>query len=378
MCKFREFIVLGCLLVFVAGAVPAVSQPQPVPRLSVRGLDRASYVELARQWKEYMGKNGETVVGLTNLGLAYEYCGEMEAAVAAARRAYEIGPDDPRALSYLGRLLAKQEGDVGGALELLLRCRELAPDDTDGLETLAVVYLRRGELEKAGETFGLMMERGMIPRPLQDYAYNMLAGLPEGAVLITNGDTDTFAPLALQARRGFRTDVVVVNRHLLNLDSYAEAVYKLLSPDGFQKPVIPAHVQRPSDTIMKSMIDDDNIALYFAASVAIHQLEFEPDLVVDGMNLRTSKKGLSAEESALLFLDTYRLDSATDWNYAWDLYPSASDMVTNYVSCMARIVYERGGLSPETQKKLLAKALEIAEFHNMDRLESFLTSLQKK
>jgi tetratricopeptide (TPR) repeat protein len=325
-----------------------------------------------------MEKNGESVVGLTNLGLAYEYSGEMEAAVAAARRAHEIGPDDPKALAYLGRLLAKHESDEDGALELLLRCRELAPDDTEGLETLAVVYLRRGEFEKAGETLGLMMERGMIARPLQDYAYNMLVGLPEGAVLITNGDTDTFSPLALQALRDFRTDVIVVNRHLLNLDAYAEAVYKLLSPAGFKKPVIPAHVQRPSDTILKSMVDEDNVNLYFATSVALHQLDFEPDLVIDGMNLRSSKEGLSAEESALLFLDAYRLDSATDWNYAWDLYPNAAGLMTNYVSCMVRIVSERGGLSSETQRKLLAKGLEIAEFHNIDRLISWIKSLQKK
>jgi tetratricopeptide (TPR) repeat protein len=49
----------------------------------------------------------------------------------------------------------------------------------------------------------------------------VLQSLPEDAILITNGDWDTYPALALQIVDGVRTDVGITNRSLLNLLSYA-------------------------------------------------------------------------------------------------------------------------------------------------------------
>ena len=59
MFKQNILIALACFVVIAGGAAQADPQPQLVPRLSVRALDRASYVELAKQWKEYIEKNGD-------------------------------------------------------------------------------------------------------------------------------------------------------------------------------------------------------------------------------------------------------------------------------------------------------------------------------
>jgi tetratricopeptide (TPR) repeat protein len=56
-----------------------------------------------------------------------------------------------------------------------------------------------------------------IPR---EYAWNMLAGLDEGAILFTNGDNDTFPIWYLQEVERFRRDVTVVNLSLINLPWY--------------------------------------------------------------------------------------------------------------------------------------------------------------
>jgi hypothetical protein len=55
---------------------------------------------------------------------------------------------------------------------------------------------------------------------LLEYNKNMLNSTPENAVLITNGDYDTYPAWFLQ-EKGIRTDVLVVNRSLLNLKDYA-------------------------------------------------------------------------------------------------------------------------------------------------------------
>jgi hypothetical protein len=203
----------------------------------------------------------------------------------------------------------------------------------------------------------------------------MLVGLPEGAVLITNGDNDTFPPLTLQAGMAMRPDVAVVNRHLLNLEDFTDALfeqYPSIKPQGeFQ----PDGDLSMSNTLLKRMIEDPDIKVYFAPSVATHQLGFEPELTVEGINLRSTKDGLSAEESARLFLDTYRLDSATDWTIAWDLTPSLGRMMINSVTGMVRIAMN-DELSAATKRELIDKAMEIAEFHDMTRLINILGKLE--
>ncbi|UCG53355.1 MAG: hypothetical protein JSW58_07320 [Candidatus Latescibacterota bacterium] len=369
--------IAACLLFVLFDAGVGLSQPQIVPRLTERELDQASYVELAREWKEYIAKHGESPVALVNLGMAYEYAGEVEAAYIAGKRAVEIAPEDAAALAFLGKILSKYKHDTERATELLERCRGIAPDHEHGLKTLVVIYNSRGELAKSEEVLKTIFRQRVIPRPLEDYAYNMLVGLPQGAVLITNGDNDTFPPLALQAGMGFRSDVAVVNRHLLNVNDYVEALferYPSVKPGGRIEAEDDLSL---SSTLLKRMIDEQKAPVYFAASVDFGDLGFSPELVTEGMNLRASGKGLTPEESARLFLEKYRLDSATDWSFSWDLVPGHSRLLANYISCVYNLANQEG-VSADTMRLLLDKALDITEFHEMDRLSYVIKSLQKK
>jgi hypothetical protein len=380
----RSVIATSAFLIAFAGS--ALSQPQPVPRLVDRGLDKASYVELAKEWKKYIENIGETADALVNLGMAYRYSGEQDAAVVAAKRAVELEPDNPKALAFLGTMLAPYLGDDEGALKVLEHCREIAPDYEPGVSTLAAVYMRLGNWEKSEEVFKTIFEQKLISQPLQDYGYNMLIGLPQGAVLITGGDNDTFPPLSLQEGMNLRKDVIIINRSLLNLPAYAKAVFKrypsirpdydidhhetTMTPDG--------KAALLSTRLIEKMLAEKKAPLYFAASANYESYGFKPEAEeVEGLNLRASGKGLSAEESARLFLYTYRLDSATDWAFAWSLVPNVASLMRNYAAAMVNLS-EAKGVSRETRTRLLDKASAIAAFHDFDELSRAIESLRKK
>ncbi len=55
---------------------------------------------------------------------------------------------------------------------------------------------------------------------LVEFNQNMLNSAPQNAILITNGDNDTYPAWYLQ-NKGIRNDVLIVNRSLLNLADYA-------------------------------------------------------------------------------------------------------------------------------------------------------------
>jgi hypothetical protein len=53
-----------------------------------------------------------------------------------------------------------------------------------------------------------------------DMARNYLSSCDSNAILFTNGDNDTYPLLYLQAAEGYRQDVMVINRSLLNVNNY--------------------------------------------------------------------------------------------------------------------------------------------------------------
>jgi hypothetical protein len=67
-----------------------------------------------------------------------------------------------------------------------------------------------------------MIDSGFLAAPVLAYNRWQLENLPANAILLTNGDMDTYPSVALQEKEGLRPDVVIANLSLLNLNPYVE------------------------------------------------------------------------------------------------------------------------------------------------------------
>jgi hypothetical protein len=97
-------------------------------------------------------------------------------------------------------------------------------DPTDGNAWLGVWIgaLSRADTALERRALDALVKNRFLTGPWLTHARWVLESAPPRAVLIANGDLDTYPPVALQVVQHVRSDVVVVNRNLLNLRWYAE------------------------------------------------------------------------------------------------------------------------------------------------------------
>ena len=129
-------------------------------------------------------------------------------------------------LLYLSALTKHGAKDNLEAISLLERSVELDPTFLDSWFALAVDYMGNGNMEKADAAFRKLLEEGAISDEVMDYNYNVLTLLDKNAILITNGDNDTYPVWVLTRIIKYRPDVKVVNRSLLNSEWYPIHIIK--------------------------------------------------------------------------------------------------------------------------------------------------------
>ena len=146
-------------------------------------------------------------------------------AMVMARRALELDPCNAFAHQVLAwaynPIYGIWEGaDADTAWHHLLQAARC--DSTDGniWTSMWVEALRRGNRTLEKKALRVLMESEFFTPALLAYNRWMLRHLPQNALLLTNGDMDTYPAVALQEVENFRPDVAVANRSLLNTTWY--------------------------------------------------------------------------------------------------------------------------------------------------------------
>ena len=216
-------------LLFVPMVVPncsespeAVQRPEKIVSLRQVVYDQETYRRLADLWKKY---NDEypSEDAYANWMYAARYAGESNYESLLKKGVSEY-PANPTLL-YLESMLHHGSNSAEG-LALLERATRLDPSYTDPWFALVDYYMEQGEKEKTNVALRKLLESGVVQDEVMDFSYNMFACLEPNALLVTNGDNDTYPGWILTRVVGYRPDVRVVNRSLLNTDWYPFVLMK--------------------------------------------------------------------------------------------------------------------------------------------------------
>lgn len=150
----------------------------------------------------------------------------LDAAAEAGYKALELDVNHAFAHAVLGDLFSPhlstwRRADPDSAWYHLREAVKYDPSEGGAWPSLWIQAMKRGEREVERRAAMQMIDSGFLSKPILAYNRWQLEHLPMNAILLTNGDMDTYPSIALQEKEGLRPDVVVVNLSLLNLPWYA-------------------------------------------------------------------------------------------------------------------------------------------------------------
>lgn len=376
-------IILSIVLLWTLPGCETSNGASPLPERIVskriRILDSDEYKQLRNEWEAYTQRNPGDPMGWTELAKAMRYAGEpCDEYLAIVRKAISVDPNYAEAHAVLGGYMYKQYCPTGiddprEAIRELELALALDPDACAPHYSLWTLCYELDEYAKAEEHLRTLIVDHHLPDPLIDLAYNMLVGVEENAIILTNGDNDTYPPLALQAARGFRTDVAIVNLSLLNIEWYREEMRS--GPHAVPIPDLTnSRHQRKDAAAVAGLIenlatDDWKRPLYIATTVYLSRFEISNVLSLEGTVYRIlPEKGEHAVDLDRLeknLYELYRMESSSSVGFDWEDYSALRMLVMNYAalySTTASARWEEG--DREGSRKAMTQSLELCEFQN--------------
>ncbi len=212
-----------------------VQRPEKVVSKREVVYDTETYKKLAGLWKEYY-REFPSEDAYANWMYATRYAG-AEDYEPLLKRGVSRYPANP-VLLYLSAMVRHGASDNIEAQELLERSSSLDPTYMDPWFGLVIHYLEQRDKEKTNFALRKLLEAGAVENEIMDYSYNMIASLDKNAILVTNGDNDTYPGWILTRVLEFRPDVRIVNRALLNTEWYPLSVIAEGVPSFVDQPAL--------------------------------------------------------------------------------------------------------------------------------------------
>jgi hypothetical protein len=336
------------------------AKPEKVYRIVYVQKPNEWYIQQAELWKKEIAKNPKVPEAWYNYYNAVRYTsyegsiGTKEKQARLKQIIEDMGKAIPETYEYY--LLTFWNTFSLKDISLIEKAYRLRPDQPDTYYPFISHYEFFGQETKLKEFCEKLYQSKDIAPGLISYNYNVLMSTDTNAILLTNGDNDTYPIWMLQKALGIRDDVTVLN---LSISTRAERTYlerKLKErgigidldglPDRTDKNFVPEFCK-----VLTEKYPD--VPVYFALTV--YKNYFEPitdDLYIVGLayqyspkridNLALLKKNL--EEN--LQLDYLKYDWYGDSYLAKDF---IAHMNLNYIAPMIMLA-EHYNTSGEDKK----------------------------
>jgi tetratricopeptide (TPR) repeat protein len=337
---FQVIVFVIIPMIFVGCEKKAINIEKPEKIVSKRHVvyDKQTYLELAELWKAYYNEfPSEDAYANWMYAARYAEWPNYESLLEDGIDKYYAQPT----LLYLKALLRHGKENDLESINLLERAVKLDPTFVDPWFGLVIDYMGNGELEKSDSALRKLLSADAISDQVMDYNYNVISLLEENAILITNGDNDTYPGWILTKILNYRPDVKIVNRSLLNTEWYPrhlinnEGIPSFITSNGLTKlredivskiksgemkstPIGPF-----SDVLISKLIgttQKNNRPIYLAST--LYQSEIIKNFKEEGINLGLVTKIKSGKESypeqikkiVGIWLDEFRTGGLTSWN----------------------------------------------------------------
>lgn len=250
------------VLLFTAFSLQTFAQkPEPVYSITRQIHDFDWYEQQAKAWKKEIDRGTKDKMAWIYFFKANRYARFADGTKWESKLgSYFMQPEKIIKLaeksipnSFEIYYLKANDDKAGNGNENIMKAQAIKPFDPLLFSWLMNYYefaQDKANLELISKKW---LESNEMPQEILNTAYNNLVSLEANAILLTNGDNDTYPYWLLQNGQKVRTDVTVLNISLGVIDSYRERLFK---ENGIPELVIKNDSDRRSETLIKHLIEN--------------------------------------------------------------------------------------------------------------------------
>ncbi len=344
--------------------------PEKIQRITIVQMPNEYYVVQAKLWKKVLEKDAKNADAWYNYYKANRYMQitsqddynafEVDRFKRLAAIEKEIETNIPN--TFEANLIKWVNGGSNPELfPYLEKAYNIDPSRVETYDNFVTYYELQGNIEKRDFFLKKWYNSGEVSPGLLNYNYNVLMSLKPNAILLTNGDNDTYPIWLLQTVKGIRKDVTLINISMLYSEDYRERLVKkmqitLIDPTesrekdiAFSKNLVPTlakNVQKSpvytASTCIPSISESVEKDLYLVGLASLYSTEkFD--------NVAVLKKNMEKEFAMDYLKTSFVIDKA-------ETAVSCANM--NYVVPILSL-YEHYDLSEEKEKANEWKQLVI-------------------
>jgi hypothetical protein len=368
------------ILVTTQSSLPAaqIIVPEKVYRIVYEIQTDEWYQQQAVLWKKEIDKNPQNAEAWMNYYNANRYANfdnvkSQDRQEKLNRIIEDMGKVIPGSYEYY-ILKFKTDSDLNN-MSLIEKAYALDPARPDAYYDLLTWYALKGDESKFDEFCAKLYRSKDIAPWLMSYNYNVLMSTEANAILITNGDNDTYPAWLLQRVKGIRPDVSILNISLTSIQSYFENAVKskkiVLDYETIQTRAKQKGAAYFPAALIQELVPEltkkyPQYPVYFALTVYSNYIEpFKENLYAVGLAFRYNEKRM---DNLALIKKNLEQNFTLDYlkfDYPGDQYPGkrlAAKMNLNYISPIM-LLAEHYYLSGDQEKAQQWKkfALNLAE-----------------